>query len=226
MPIAKRNNDEDRLVRVVVVDDHRFMRELITARLCGDARAYDVVGEGEDAASGISACEKHKPDVLILDINLPDQSGVDAVPRIKRVSPATRILLCTAYVSEDCATKARLSGADGFVEKTNTWDDFITAVEQVSFGNTYFVAAGRSSSDAPESLKVAVQGLTGREREILKLIADSDSSKEIASRLGISVATVEKHRANLMAKLHVRNVAGLVSFAFHSGVISPSPRWR
>lgn len=202
------------------------MRELIAARLSREPQAYNVVGEGDDAASGVAACEKFKPDLLILDINLPDQSGVDAVPRIKRVSPATRILLCTAYVSQECATKARQSGAAGFVEKTNTWDDFIAAVQQVSLGKNYFVSGGNGDSDGPQNLKAAVQVLTQREREILKLIADSGSSKEIASRLGISVATVEKHRTNLMAKLGVRNVAGLVSFAFRSGLVSPSPRRR
>ncbi len=163
---------------------------------------------------------------MILDINLPDQSGVEAVSRIKRVSPATRILLCTGYASEDCASRARQSGAHGFVEKTNTWDDFIEAVDHVSRGEHYFVSGGRSVSDVPENRTSAIEALTAREKEILKHIAHSGSSKEIASRLGISVATVEKHRSNLMVKLHVRNVAGLVSYAFHSGVVIVSPPRR
>ena len=182
-----------------------------------------MIAEAGDAATGIAACARLKPDLLVLDVNLPDQSGIDAVPQILRLSPATRILLCTAYVSEHCAANARQSGAHGFVEKTNTWDDFIRAVERVSRGEHYFVSAARSGSDVPHSLQATVHTLTAREKEILKLMADRGSSKEIASRLGISVATVEKHRTNLMAKLGVRNVAGLVSFAFHTGVVPVSP---
>ena len=213
-------------VQIVVVDDHRFMRELITARLRREAEAYEVVAEADDAASGIAACERLKPDLLVLDVNLPDQSGIDAVPRILRVSPGTRILLCTAFVSDECAAKARHCGAHGFVEKTNTWDDFIRAVDHVSRGEHYFVSGTHDVSAAPLNLRAVAQTLTAREKEILRLVADSGSSKEIAARLGISVATVEKHRTNLMAKLGVRNVAGLVSFAFHTGVVKISPQRR
>jgi DNA-binding NarL/FixJ family response regulator len=207
----------------VVVDDHRFMRELIIARLSREPDTYEVVGEAEDIASTMSVVKTARPDVLILDVNLPDKSGIDAVPQLRDASPGTRILLCTAYVSAECAAKARKSGAHGFVEKTNTWDDFIEAVHRVGRGEQYFVSRDSGDPETFEKRTSAAERLTEREREILKLIADSGSSKEIASRLGISVATVEKHRTNLMAKLGVRNVAGLVSFAFHTGVLEVDP---
>jgi DNA-binding NarL/FixJ family response regulator len=210
-------------VRIVVVDDHKFMRELIISR---ESRAYQVIGSGEDAASAVTECEKWQPDLLVLDINLPDESGIRATPRIKKIAPKTRILLCTAYVSDECALEAARSGADGFVEKTNTWDDFIEAVDRVSRGERYFVSRGSSSSEDAADGRDSVQTLTPREKEILTLIADAGSSKEIASKLGISVATVEKHRTNLMTKLRVRNVAGLVSFAFHSGLVRVFSRNR
>jgi DNA-binding NarL/FixJ family response regulator len=202
------------------------MRELISARLARPGDDYDVVGQAADAAAAIRACRKLKPNVLILDVNLPDRSGIEAVPQLKAASPATRILLCTAYVSADCAAKARKSGANGFVEKTNTWADFIEAVDRVSRGQQYFVSHDTADPEMSEGGSTVADMLTAREKEILKLIADSGSSKEIASRLGISVATVEKHRTNLMTKLGVRNVAGLVSFAFHNGVLEVDPKRR
>ena len=214
------NTKRRAIVRILVVDDHRFMRELIAARLSRDPGAYQVIGTADDAASAVSESEKLQPDLVVLDINLPDESGIRAVPRIKKVCPKARILLCTAYVSNECALEATRSGAEGFVEKTNTWDDFIEAVDRVSRGERYFVSRGHGSVEASRNGHGSAPMLTPREKEILTLIADSGSSKEIASKLGISVATVEKHRTNLMGKLGVRNVAGLVSFAFHSGLVS------
>ena len=201
-------------VKVVVVDDHKFMREMISARLARDARNYDIVAEAEDAASAIERCQALKPDLVILDINLPDESGISIVPRIRHISPRTRILLCTAYVSDEYASEAARCGAHGFVEKTNTWDDFIDAVERVTRGECYFAFRDAGADASSDNGSQGIHTLTAREKEILRLIADAGSSKEIAGKLGISVTTVEKHRTNLMNKLRVRNVAGLVSFVF------------
>src|SRR4051812_39040047 len=101
-------------VRTVVVDDHVFMRELIGARLSRERSRFKVLAEVGDAAAAVAACEELSPDLLILDINLPDRSGIEAVPDVKRVSPSTAILLCTAFPSEDRITEAMRSGAEGF----------------------------------------------------------------------------------------------------------------
>ena len=210
---------------VVVVDDHRFMRELISTMLRRQDRFYDVVAEGGDARAALEACERLKPDLLILDINLPDESGIDAVAKLKRASPRTRILLCTAYVTDDRVLDALRSGAHGFVEKTNTWKDFIDAVKRVGGGEHYFCAQGNGAlSDIPLSARkqigpASTAGLSPREKEVLTLIAHGGTSKEIAQELGISVGTVDTHRTNLMKKLHIRNVAGLVVYAFRAGLI-------
>jgi DNA-binding NarL/FixJ family response regulator len=207
------------------VDDHKFMRELLVRALVRQSQRYDVVAAAADASGGISACQQHAPDLLILDINLPDISGVDAVPRIREVSPRTRILLCTAYVDDDRVVDALRSGADGFVEKTNSWDDFIEAVDRVTRGEHYF----RATSSPPSSLatqsiarSTARLPLSRREQEILTLIAQGDTTKEIAAKLGVSFSTVDTHRTNLMRKLKIRNVAGLVVYAFRAGLISVS----
>jgi DNA-binding NarL/FixJ family response regulator len=210
-------------VRIVVVDDHKFMREVISAMLGRQAERYDVVGEGVDAAGAVQQCEKLQPDLLLLDINLPDRSGVEVVPDIKRVSPQTRILLCTAYVSDERIIDALRSGAHGFVEKTNSWNDFADAVDRVSRGEHYF--AVRSSDLVSPSRAMAGDSgllktpLSQREKEVLTLIAQGKTSKEAATLMGISVATVDTHRTNLMSKLQIHNVAGLVVYAFRAGLI-------
>ena len=221
---ATRNGGTRDPVRTVVVDDHVFMRELIGARLSRERSRFKVLAEVGDAASAVAACRQLSPDLLILDINLPDQSGIDAVPELKRVSPSTSILLCTAYATDDRIAEAMRSGAEGFVEKTNTWDDFIDAVNSVSGGQRYFRSSSpkvpmvRKPADqqAPSTPKIQ---LSSREREVLSLIAEGCTSKEIASKLGISVQTVETHRSNLMTKLRVKNMAGMVLYAVRNGLV-------
>jgi DNA-binding NarL/FixJ family response regulator len=212
-------------VSVIVADDHRFMRELICRMLRRQEQGYEVVAELGDANSAVEACARLQPDLLILDINLPDESGIDAAPKLKQASPRTRILLCTAYVTDDRILEAVRSGADGFVEKTNTWNDFIHAIDRVLAGEQYFCSHSgeafidMSASTRDEMGAASMVALTQREREVLGLIARGHTSKEIAVKLGISTGTVDTHRVNLMKKLHIRNVAGLVVFAFRAGLI-------
>jgi len=203
--------------RVAVVDDHVFMRDLISRELTRSTKRYNVVASVGTAADAVAVCRRFEPHLLVLDINLPDRTGVAAVPDIRRASPATRILLCTAFPKEDWIGPASTCGADGFVEKTNTWDDFMLAVERVSGGQRYFCSAGGATPVRKTNGK-ASSPLTPREREILKLIAGGRTTKEIATQLFISVSTVETHRANLMAKTGGRNVADLVRFAMDVGL--------
>ena len=212
-------------VRIVVVDDHRFMREMISRMLGRQPERYHVVAEAPDATSAIAACEQHSPDLLILDINLPDISGIEAVPEIRKVSPSTRILLCTALVSDERVIDALRSGAQGFVEKTNSWDDFAEAVERVRRGENYFCTTSNGctpevrAASASRARPMPQVPLSPREREVLTLIAQGSTTKEIASHLGVSFGTVDTHRTNLMRKLKIRNVAGLVVYAFRAGLI-------
>lgn len=200
--------------RVAVADDHAFMRDLISRELTRGDKHYDVVATVGTAADAVKVCRRFEPNLLVLDVNLPDRSGVAAVPDIRRASPATRILLCTAFPKENWFAEANDCGADGFVEKTDSWDDFLLAVDRVSRGQRYFCSGvGPRRRDAGVNSR-----LTPRERQILKLIAGGQTTKEIAGRLFISVPTVETHRANLMAKTGARNVARLVRFAMNAGL--------
>jgi DNA-binding NarL/FixJ family response regulator len=209
---------------VLVVDDHRFMREMITARLGQDPR-YVVVAAVGDVKTAIEACGRLSPDLAILDIHLPDGSGIDAVAAINQCSPTTRILLCTAMVSDDCIVDALRSGAQGFVEKTNSWEDFLQAIECVCAGERYFRShcspsfSGAASTAADGTRFVASAALSAREIEVLTMVAQEDSTKEIAAKLFLSIGTVERHRTNLMLKLKTRNLAGLVVYAFRAGLI-------
>ena len=212
-------------ISIVVVDDHCFMREIISRMLGREEKKYIVVAEAADARSALATCAQLQPDLLILDINLPDESGIDVVPRLKRLAARTRILLCTAYVTDDRVLDALRSGADGFVEKTNTWTDFADAVERVSRGERYFSSRNSMASAVlPPATRAEVRtrstvALSARQKEVLAHVAQGCSSKDIAGKLGISVGTVDVHRVNLMKKLHIRNVAGLVVFAFRAGLI-------
>ncbi len=212
-------------MRIVIVDDHAFMRELICATLARQGDSYEVVASVGTAAAAIAACEEHSPNLLILDINLPDQNGIDIVPEILRISPGTHVLLCTAYPTEDRLVDALRAGAKGFVEKTNSWDDFIGAVDRVGRGEQYFSSKSSGITPLPRAVvtprpkRYIGTPLSPREQEILRFIAHGNTSKEIATRLFISAATVETHRTNLMSKIGVRNVAGLVLYAFQNGLI-------
>jgi DNA-binding NarL/FixJ family response regulator len=187
-------------------------------RLLGRQRArYDVVCSVGTATDALAACEALRPDLLILDVNLPDRSGIDALPDFKRVTPTTRVLLCSAFIFDQSISDLVQSGADGFVEKTTSWDDFLAALNSVSRGEKYFCARHATRAEPSPSSSSKSPILTPRETEIARLVAAGLTSKEIATRLGISPATVETHRTNLMAKLGVRNVAGLVSRTLQAG---------
>ncbi len=212
--------------QVVVVDEQRFMRELISRKLDGYDGRFKVVAERGDIRTAVQACEKFKPHLIVLDINLPDGCGIDAVDKIKEKCPGCRVLLCTAYVSDERVVDALRSGADGFVEKTNSWAEFVEAVERVSRGERYFatqaVAESLPGSRAlrQETALAKIATLSDREREVLKLVANGSSSKIAAASLGVSAGTINVHRANLMKKLGTRNIATVVAFAFHAGLIS------
>jgi DNA-binding NarL/FixJ family response regulator len=214
-------------IGLVIVDDHVFMRDLMARTMARHRTRYTVLAAVGSAGDAKSACRKFQPDLLILDINLPDQSGIDALPELKRIAPAMRVLLCTGFPTDDRIADLATYGAHGFVEKTNSWDDFLQAVDHVSRGEYYFCSRSVASRVLPDyAQRNAIKGestpyLTCREKEVITFIAEGLTSKEIGSKLHISVATVETHRTNLMKKLQVRNVAALVKCAFHGGLVKP-----
>lgn len=210
-------------LRVFLADDHVLFRELLSELLAAESRSYEIVGQAGTAKAAMEACRTLKPDLLILDINLPGQSGIEAMPEIKRLCPFTRILLCSGSVNEQQIVTALRSNVDGFMEKTSDRQEFLAAVARVSAGENYFCARSSrllsevarglhpSSGDAPD--------ISPREREILSMIANGRTSKEIASALFISAFTVDTHRRNLMSKIGAHNTAGVIRYALARGLL-------
>jgi DNA-binding NarL/FixJ family response regulator len=237
MPIPRiRQSPEPQSIGIVIVDDHIFIRDLMVRMITRQRSRYSVLAAVGTASEAKASCGKFQPELLILDINLPDQSGIDALPDLRRIAPSTRVLLCTAFPTDHRIRDLANSGAHGFVEKTNTWDEFLQAIERVSQGEYYFCSRNRGLRSLPshspsggDAVAVAPH-LTCRENEILALIAEGFTTKEIGNKLHISAATVTTHRTNLMKKLNVRNAPGLVKYAFHAKIVPPhsirSNRWR
>ena len=210
---------------IVLADDHIFMRDLMARTLRRQKQRYSVVGEVGTAADALDACRQLLPDLLVLDIYLPDRRGTEILHEVRQAAPPTRVLLCTAFPTDDSIVDLARTTADGFVEKTSTWDDFLAAVDHVTRGRRYFCS--RSLGILPNGCSTAPAGrplLSSREAEVVTLIANGLTTKEIAAKLHISAATVETHRSNVMRKLKAKNVADLVSKAFHSGIVTPRPR--
>lgn len=219
---------ERKRLRVVLADDHVLMRELLVGMIAQERDCCDVVAQVGTASEAVEVCRELTPDLLVLDGAMPGMSGVDAVPLVKAAAPSTRILLCCGSVNERELLKALQAGADGFMEKTNSRAVFFEAIDRVSRGENYLCTKSismlsrvlRNTSLAEAAMPQGQATLTAREKEIIGLIAEGLSSKEIATKLFLSLATVETHRSNLMTKIHARNAAQLVRYALDHGLIA------
>jgi DNA-binding NarL/FixJ family response regulator len=219
-------------IRVLIVDDHAVVREGIRNVLVGDPE-LEVAGEAQDADSAVALSHELRPDVVLLDITMPGESGLDAVPRVLAVSPATRVMMLSVHDDTEYVLRSVHAGAHGYLRKDTTPAELRQAVRAVHAGQGFYSpSAARHLREALKSVvlrpeddpgppppKGSLETLTGREREILVLIAEGMINKEIASQLGISVRTVEAHRDNLGRKLGVRTVAGLTRFAIDAGLV-------
>ena len=213
-------------LRVLVVDDHDVVREGL-CNLLSAQKQWQVCGE---AASGREAVEKThqlRPDIVALDFAMPEGDGLEATREIRKAHPRTEVLMLTVHDSEALIKEAFLAGAKAFVVKTETRRHLIPALEHLARHEPFFTSTA-SGVVLKEFLRSGLhrgrarrsrKGLTGREREIVRLIAEGKASKEIAAKLEISVRTVEAHRANLMRRLDIHSVGGLVRYAIHQKII-------
>lgn len=207
--------------RIVIVEDHTAIREMLAEILRGDP-AYKIVGESGEGHQACELCLELKPDLIVLDARLPGMSGVDILRRISKQLKSTRVMVFSAYETPSLVREMLEAGAHGFVEKTAGLGEFKKGIETISHGGSYFgpgVAALLRSVVANQSPASGLEALTDREREILKLVAESHSTKEIALKLAISVKTVDNHRTNLMRKLDLHDVASLTRYALEIGLI-------
>ena len=209
---------------ILVADDHQIVRQGLK-RLLSKRDDYNVVGEACDGEQAVEIAQRKQPDVILMDISMPRLSGIDATRQIAR-GGRSKVLALSMHDGQSYVEEALRAGAAGYVHKNASAEDLCSAIDAVRTGESYLsptvtqqvVDAIARPGDRASS---AVSALTQREREVLKLIADGLSSKEIASKLGVSLKTIESHRANLMDKLDIHKVSGLVRFAVRAGLVAP-----
>lgn len=212
-------------LRLLLGDDHTLVRHGLL-KLLEEQPAWEVVAEVGDGREAVRAAIALKPDVVILDVAMPLLNGIDAAQQILRRVPSTRILMLSMHSDEAYVTRALQAGATGYILKDSAGKDLLKAVEAVAAGRAFFSPAiERLMLDdyvrrAGTGLVDRYETLSEREREIFQLIAEARSNKEVAALLDISPATVETHRARILQKLDIHNVAELVLYAVRRGVIS------
>ena len=207
---------------VLIVDDHPLFRSGLRQVIVSDPR-FELVGEAGDGETALQLILDKKPDVAVLDVNLPGLSGIDLAQRLQTKRAATRVILLTMHKGEDLVNRALDIGAKGFVLKENAVEDIIRAIAAVADGGHYlsatissYLVRRRSRAEALAAKKPGLDDLTKAERRILKLIAEKKTSREIAAELFISPRTVEAHRANISAKLELRGSHSLLHFALEN----------
>ncbi len=211
-------------VRALLVEDHTIVRQGLRRLL--EEKGIEVVGEAENGRKGIEAARNLKPDVVVMDISMPRLGGIEATRRIRKELPGTKIIILTIHIDENYIFKALDAGADAYLVKETASEDLYEAIETVMKGETYF--SPKIPAKVIKSYKKLVRSgkkvdefsrLTNREREILQLIAEGFTSKQIGEMLYISDKTVENHRANIMGKLDIHDTAGLVRYAVKIGLV-------
>jgi DNA-binding NarL/FixJ family response regulator len=213
------------LIRVVLADDHHLVRKGIRG-LLEDADDIEVVAEAEDGQEAIELVEEHAPDVLLADIAMPRLNGIQATQRIRDLNLPTRVVILSMHSSRLLVRQALFSGAKGYLLKRSVSEELLLAVRAASRNETYLsppisgiVAEGYLIAQDGDRRASPIDQLTYREREVLQLIAEGYTSGGIAQRLKISASTVDRHRANLMAKLDVHDIAGLTRMAIKYGLV-------
>ena len=212
-------------MRVILADDHTLFRAGIKSIL-ERVGGVTVVAESGDGREALEMVEKHRPDVALLDITMPGLNGLEVAGRVAGVSPNTKVVILSMHANEGYVAQALRAGVAGYLLKDAAARDLESALKTVLRGDTYLspsiskqVVEMFLRSDEPATDPLS--GLTARQREILQLIAEGRSTKEIASDLGVSVKTVETHRAQLMERLDIHDIPGLVRFAIRAGLVSP-----
>ena len=215
-------------LRILIADDHDLMRRGVKALLQSHA-GWEVCGEAHTGREAVAKAEELKPDIVILDISMPDLNGVDAAKRIRKGSPDTEVLILSVHYSDQLIRDILEAGVRGYIVKSDSDRDLIIAVETLANHKPFFTPRateimltnfneGKTRTEPPETMR---DRLTSREREIVQLLAEGKSSKEVASSLNISVKTAETHRANIMRKLQLHTVSELVRYAVRNQIIEP-----
>lgn len=215
-----------KIVKVVLADDHGIVRNGIKSML-NDAKNIRVIGEASNGQEAIEAVKKLQPDVVVMDISMPEMNGIEAVTQLKKKFPGVHCLMLSMHDKEEYLFKSIEAGALGYLLKDTSREEFIKAIETVAKGEKYFstsvsnvlVSGYLQKMRNPEPSIDSDSVLTKREKGILKMIVNGKNNREIADELDISIRTIETHRANIMKKLHVKNAVELVRVALADKIV-------
>jgi DNA-binding NarL/FixJ family response regulator len=213
-------------IRVLLADDHMIVREGLRALLEAEGD-IDVVGEAQTGRQAVRLTTRLRPDVVIMDIAMPLLNGLEATRRIRKVAPASKVLILSAHGDDIYVEQATRVGAAGYLIKQTSAHLLAKAIREVRQGNTFFSPSiarrlhglSAKSRDERGMLKRKGTTLTSRELEVLQLVAEGKANKQVATQLGISIKTVEKHRQHLMSKLDLHDTAGITRYAIAEGII-------
>jgi DNA-binding NarL/FixJ family response regulator len=212
-------------MQILVADDHDLVRRGLK-QLLNSRAGWEVCAEASNGREAVALSEQLKPKVVVMDISMPELNGLEAARKILKILPKTEIVILTLHFSDQLVREILASGVRGYIMKSDADRDLVAAVEAVSNHRSYFTAQaadmvlnGFNGSNAPDPGTVLRNRLTPREREIVQLLAEGKSSKEVAVSLNISVKTAETHRANIMRKLELHSVSEVVRYAVKNQII-------
>jgi DNA-binding NarL/FixJ family response regulator len=212
-------------IRVLLADDHRLVRAGLRA-LLQSLEGVQVVAEAGNGYEALQLAQQHQPDIVIMDIGMEELNGLEAAARIVKSTPAPRVIILSMHANEEYVRRSLQAGAAGYLLKGAEPAELELAIHAVMRGESYLTPAVskqvvqdylQGSGVKPDPL----QDLTPRQREVLQLIAEGNSTKEIAHKLNLSIKTVETHRGELMNRLDIHDVAGLVRYAIRTGLVTP-----
>ncbi|MGA2192801.1 MAG: response regulator transcription factor [Nitrospirota bacterium] len=212
-------------VKILIADDHTIVRQGLKALLEAQP-GFQVIGEAENGREAVKKAQELVPDVIIMDIAMPILNGLEATRQIKRMLPDVKVLALTMHNDEEYVFQILKSGASGYLVKETAANELITAVQSVKSGNPFFsplisrkIMESYLKDDEEKKARMEPDKLTNREKEVLQLIAEGYTNNEIANLMNISVKTVETHRAHIMSKLDIHDVAGLIKYAIRKGLV-------
>ncbi len=213
-------------LRIIIADDHGLVRQGVKA-VIESQRSWELCGEADNGRTAVELARKHKPEIAVLDITMPELNGLDVTRQIKIASPKTKVLILTMHDSEALADEVLLAGARGYLLKSDAAELLPKAIETLVAGKNFLTPKMTGNdvhkpvtTDSSDEIVPRFR-LTPRERQIVQLLAEGKANKEVAHALEISLDTVETHRKNILNKLHLRSTADLVRYAIRNNLIQP-----
>jgi DNA-binding NarL/FixJ family response regulator len=213
-------------LRILIADDHEVVRRGLTS-LLSSTRGWVVCAEATTGREAVALAAQHRPDIVIMDIRMPELNGLEATRKIRKMLPQTQVLVLSLHYSDQLVREIVDAGARAYVLKSDASAELLTAVEALANSRAFFTSGAAKalidgfSKPASRQTPPLHTSLTAREREVVQLLAEGKSSKEVAVALGISVKTADTHRSNIMRKLEIHSVSELVRYAVKNNMIEP-----